>query len=91
MYVIVSYDMVNTRMRIKVAKLLLNYGKRVQKSVFECLIDDKQFIKMKEDLEKLIDMKEDTVRYYILCQRCVPNIKISGWGTISEDEDVYIV
>ena len=42
MYVI-SYDIVSDKLRNKVAKILLDYGKRVQYSVFECYISQKQF------------------------------------------------
>lgn len=91
MYVIVSYDIVKTKRRSKVAKELLNYGHRVQKSVFECTITEKQFIDLKIKLDKLINMEMDSVRFYDLCKRCVNNISISGWGTVSEEEDIYIV
>jgi CRISPR-associated protein Cas2 len=77
--------------RLKLAKLLQDYGRRVQKSVFECLIDDRRFLVLKQEIEKIIDLEADSVRYYILCQRCVSNIEVSGWGTVSEDPDIIIV
>jgi len=77
--------------RLKLAKLLQDYGRRVQKSVFECLIDDRRFLVLKQEIEKIIDLEADSVRYYILCQRCVSNIDVSGWGTVSEDLDIIIV
>lgn len=91
MYVVVSYDIVDDEKRMRLAKFLLNFGRRVQKSVFECRIDDGRFIKMKEGVEKIIDMEKDSVRYYFLCSRCVSAIEISGWGTVTEDEDVIVI
>jgi len=91
MFLVVTYDIVDDRKRTRVAKTLSNYGNRVQKSVFECQIDDRQYLKMKERIEKEIDMEEDSVRYYFLCARCAGNIQISGWGAVREDEDVIIV
>lgn len=71
MMVLVTYD-VNTetpegRKRLRqVAKHCVNYGQRVQNSVFECLLDPTQFADFKRQLEKLIDPKKDSVRYYLL-------------------------
>jgi CRISPR-associated protein Cas2 len=71
MMVLITYD-VNvtthsgkTRLR-KVAKLCVNYGQRVQNSVFECLVDPTQFADIKHRLEKIIDPEIDSLRYYFL-------------------------
>lgn len=91
MFVVVSYDIVDDRKRTRVAKAMKSFGERVQKSVFECRVDDKQFLKMKKTLESIIDMNEDSVRYYFLCKGCIERIEISGWGTVVEDENLIIV
>ena len=71
MMVLVSYDVMVTspggqrRLR-KVAKACTNYGQRVQHSVFECVIDPAQLVKLKNTLEKIIDEKTDSLRYYYL-------------------------
>jgi len=91
MYILVSYDIVDNRKRLKVLKFLKDYGYRVQKSVFECNLDKNHYIDMKNGIEKLIDKKKDRVRYYKLCKVCVGRIQISGWGEIREDEDFEII
>jgi CRISPR-associated protein Cas2 len=91
LYIVVSYDIVDDRKRLRLAKELLNYGKRVQKSVFECRVDERKFLEMKGKIEKIINMEEDSVRYYSLCKKCISNIEVSGWGTITEDEELIIV
>ena len=71
MMVLVSYDVMVTspggqkRLR-KVAKACTNYGQRVQYSVFECVIDPAQWIKLKNILETIINDKTDSLRYYYL-------------------------
>ena len=71
MMVLVSYDVMVTspggqrRLR-KVAKACTNYGQRVQYSVFECIIDPAQWVKLRNILEKIIDEKTDSLRYYYL-------------------------
>ena len=53
MYVI-SYDIVSDRLRNKVAKVLLGYGKRVQYSVFECRISQEKFEELYRKMVLLI-------------------------------------
>jgi CRISPR-associated protein Cas2 len=71
MLVLVTYD-VNTqtsagktRLR-KVARQCVNYGQRVQSSVFECSLDAAQYTKFKNILLKLIDTGKDSLRFYNL-------------------------
>ena len=91
MFITISYDITDNRRRQRLAKVLTNYGHRVQKSVFECQVDDRQYLKLKKSIEEIIDWEDDSVRYYFLCQRCQGNIEISGWGVVREDEDVIVV
>lgn len=71
MLVLIIYD-VNTensagktRLR-KVAKQCENYGRRVQNSVFECIVDQAQSVMLKAILTELIDEKVDSLRFYYL-------------------------
>jgi CRISPR-associated protein Cas2 len=71
MLVLITYD-VNTetaagRTRLrKVAKQCVNYGQRVQNSVFECILDATKCKEVKHILEGLIDKKKDSLRFYYL-------------------------
>ena len=71
MMVLITYDVSTIdkagqkRLR-KVAKKCVDYGQRVQNSVFECLVDPAQFVRLKSDLEKIIDTNQDSLRYYLL-------------------------
>lgn len=71
MLVLITYD-VNTesesgkkRLR-KVAKQCVNYGRRVQNSVFECILDSAQCVQLKAILLDIIDESVDSVRFYYL-------------------------
>ena len=50
----------------KVAKQCTNYGKRVQNSVFECVLDWAQCREVQDKLEKIIDKEKDSIRFYYL-------------------------
>lgn len=71
MLVLITYD-VNTqteagRRRLrKVAKQCVNYGQRVQNSVFECQMDATKCREVKAILEKIIDKEVDSLRFYYL-------------------------
>ncbi|MEO0131448.1 MAG: CRISPR-associated endonuclease Cas2 [candidate division WOR-3 bacterium] len=91
MFLLVSYDIINNRRRSKVCNILKDYGKRVQFSVFECLLDSKDLIRLKAALLKLINEKEDNLRIYQLCESCKKNVLIYGNTKITEDEEVYII
>ncbi|MCB6294644.1 CRISPR-associated endonuclease Cas2 [Anaerostipes caccae] len=71
MLVLITYD-VNTetsagktRLR-KVAKQCVNYGRRVQNSVFECILDNAQSVLLKSMLTDIIDEEVDSLRFYYL-------------------------
>jgi CRISPR-associated protein Cas2 len=71
MMVLVTYD-VNTeteagRRRLRrVARVCLNFGQRVQNSVFECAVDPAQFTKLRATLLGEVDAEVDSLRFYFL-------------------------
>ena len=71
MEVLVTYDVATDdaegRRRLRrVAQVCKNYGQRVQKSVFECLVNQTQYEQLVRDLVHYIDEKEDNLRIYRL-------------------------
>ncbi|MBN2032707.1 MAG: CRISPR-associated endonuclease Cas2 [Deltaproteobacteria bacterium] len=62
----VAYDIIDNRRRQRLSKLLGQYGQRVQKSVFEMDLEDKQLPSLIRKIEKSIDLSEDSVRIYRL-------------------------
>ena len=91
MFCIISYDVPDDKRRQKIAKILLNFGDRVQYSVFEATLRAELFRKMVSSLAEVICDEEDSVRIYQLCKDCRRRIEIWGGGEISEDKDVYIL
>ena len=71
MLVLITYD-VNTqtaagRKRLRqVAKQCVNYGQRVQNSVFECVLDAAKLREVQHKLEQIIDAETDSLRFYML-------------------------
>ena len=71
MFVMVSYDVATSvrggsrRLR-RVANVCLDYGQRVQNSVFECNIDPVQWSVLRQRLIEEIDPESDSLRFYFL-------------------------
>ncbi|MEG2014218.1 MAG: CRISPR-associated endonuclease Cas2 [Clostridia bacterium] len=95
MFVIVTYDVSvvsndgRTRLR-KVAKECVNYGQRVQNSVFEVNIDYGQFLMLKDRLIKLIDENQDSIRFYYLGDKWQRKVEHIGTKKGYNSEGVLI-
>ncbi len=71
MYILVTYDVstitpAGRRRLRRVAKTCLDYGQRVQNSVFECLVNPAQKVELQAKLLKIIDSTTDSIRIYHL-------------------------
>ena len=71
MLVLVTYDVsvvtLEGRRRLRnIAKVCLDYGMRVQNSVFECEVDPAQFTVLKNELTEIYNPDEDSLRFYFL-------------------------
>lgn len=96
MLVLVTYDVNTTtaegkrRLRL-VAKECVNYGQRVQNSVFECLVDPVQLLKLQKKLESIIDSANDSIRYYNLGANWKSRVQHLGAKTAYDPEGTIIV
>lgn len=96
MLVLIMYDVSTqnasgkTRLR-KVAKECVNYGQRVQNSVFECVLDASQMLRLKDHLVSLIDENEDSLRFYYLGKNYQTKIEHFGCKTSYDAEGTLII
>ena len=96
MLVLITYD-VNTetaagRSRLrKVAKQCVNYGRRVQNSVFECILDNAQCVVLKAELSELIDETVDSLRFYYLGNNYKTQVEHIGVDRGIAADDVLIL
>lgn len=96
MLVVITYD-VNTetapgRKRLRqIAKQCVNYGQRVQNSVFECSLDAAQARTLKEKLVKLMDPELDSLRFYYLGNNYQNRIEHFGRKAGYDPEGVLMV
>ena len=83
-FVVVSYDIVSDSRRRKVMKTLEGFGKRVQYSVFECLLTSSQITELQKKLKKLVG-KDDSLRFYFISADDVKRIALLGGVDVIAD------
>jgi len=96
MQVLIAYDVVTEtsagRKRLRhVAQACKNYGQRVQKSVFECSVNQMQYEIMLRNLLKCINEKEDNLRIYRLKEPREEFIEVYGVNKSIDFENTLIV
>lgn len=89
MLILIAYDISDNRRLKQVAKLMEGYGERVQRSVFECLIDEHQLQVLMHTVKYLMKRKEDKVQFYHLCEACEHRINSASQVSFATQE-VYI-
>lgn len=94
--VLITYDVNTTtgegRKRLRqVAKQCVNYGQRVQNSVFECLLEPAQFVVLKNRLEGIIDKELDSLRYYFLGSNWKKRVEHVGAKCSFDPEGIMMV
>ena len=96
MFVLITYD-VNTedaagkkRLR-RVAKICVNYGVRVQNSVFECVAEPAKILELKSKLTKEIDPKRDSLRFYYLGNKYENKVEHFGVRPSYEPEGTLMI
>lgn len=96
MLVLITYD-VNTenaagRKRLRqIAKQCVNYGQRVQASVFECLLDAAQCRVLQARLCAIIDPERDSLRFYYLGNRYENKVEHFGVKQAYDPEGILLV
>ncbi len=96
MMVLITYD-VNTedasgRKRLRqIAKQCVNYGQRVQNSVFECVLDTAQCKMLQSKLLSLMDEERDSLRFYYLGSKYQTKIEHFGVKESYEPEGVLMI
>ncbi len=96
MYILVTYDVDTTnkegarRLR-HVAKACMDYGQRVQNSVFECEVTEAQYSLLKERIKGIIDISLDSIRLYILNKNENKRVEVMGIETSYKVHDTLII
>ena len=96
MLVLVTYDVNTTtadgKRRLRnVAKKCVAHGQRVQNSVFECLLDEAQYLQLKAELTTIINNKTDSLRFYELGKKYQSKVEHVGAKQSYSPEEVLMI
>jgi CRISPR-associated protein Cas2 len=88
---VVAYDIADEKRLNRVAKVMMDYGFRVQKSIFEIEVGPVIFKELKERIEHIIIAEEDGVKYFPLCEKCAGTVEIIGRGVFTDPDNEYYI
>jgi CRISPR-associated protein Cas2 len=96
MFVLVSYDVSTTtpagRKRLRrIAKVCSDYGRRVQNSVFECLLEPAQWASLRLRLLDLFDAAADSLRFYYLGSSWKGDVEHHGAKNVPAPDDPLVI
>ena len=91
MLYLVCYDISDDPVRDRMSKTLLDFGSRIQESVFECPLNEALLERMMGRLEKIPLAPSDRVRVYRICGPCVERVRIYGPGEVTIEPEYYLV
>lgn len=96
MLILITYDVetvtADGRKRLRqVARECVNYGHRVQNSVFECVLQESQFVILREKLKNIIDNSKDSIRFYFLGNNWERHIEAMGINRAIDINSAFII
>jgi CRISPR-associated protein Cas2 len=84
MLFVIAYDVPNDKRRTKVHKVLSGFGKWTQYSLFECFLTERELVSLRARLYDVIQITDDSVRIYPLCNACVGQVETIGGDAPSD-------
>ena len=91
MQYVICYDIADDARRSRTAHALLDFGTRIQESVFVAHLDEELAGKMMERLGKLMDVDADRIHVFGLCAECERRTKALGTAELVEDREFYVI
>jgi len=88
---VIAYDIADDRRRNRLARALEGWGRRVQKSVFECDLTPQELEEVCKQLKELLAIPEDRCHIYRLCGECAPKSLALGNDLEPEQAEAVVV
>jgi CRISPR-associated protein Cas2 len=88
--VVIIYDIPDDKRRNKLATFLEGYGRRVQKSAFECFLSLDEMRQLYAKVEMRVNPEEDDVRFYWVSEKAVSRVLVIGGSPPQPPPNAYI-
>ena len=91
MQYVICYDIADDARRSRLANALLDFGARVQESVFVANLDETLAERMTARIKKAIETDQDRVHVFALCAACAVKTQVFGAAEIVRDKEFYVI
>jgi len=91
MFTVVAYDISDPKRLSKIARIMKDYGVRVQYSVFELYADNETLDEMMDRALDIMDEGKDSVRIYPLCKKCENRKEFMGSAVYTEEQSDTLI
>jgi len=91
MFTVVAYDISDPKRLSKIARIMKDYGVRVQYSVFELYADKEILDEMMDRALDIMDEGKDSVRIYPLCKKCEKRTEFMGNAVYTEEQSDTLI
>lgn len=90
MQALVAFDVADDHRRYRLSQVLLDYGQRVQESVFWLECEDELLGRIRQRVSAVLDVREDNLWVVIVCRSCARKVETMGLGRKPEVPDFFI-
>ena len=87
---IIAYDISSDKRRGKVHKALSAFGHWTQYSLFECYLNERDYLRLRQSLDRILEASHDSVRFYPLCGACRGRVETVG-SPEPKEPDLFLV
>jgi CRISPR-associated protein Cas2 len=91
MQYVVCYDIADDARRSRISQVLLDFGVRVQESVFVAHLDDPLVARLRDRMLRVVDKEQDRVHMFQICGACEKKASVLGDEPVSTDPEFYVI
>lgn len=88
---LICYDIRDPKRLQRVAKSMMRWATRVQKSIFEANLADDELTTLRSDIAVEMKLSEDSARFYLICAACQSQTIRQGVAIVSNFEDFEVI
>jgi CRISPR-associated protein Cas2 len=89
--VVVAYGISEDRRRARVAAALQQWGDRIQRSVFVCVLGHEQLAELTQRVEEIIDAGTDSFYVFRQCGGCWDDVGVLGQASVEDEPNYWAV
>ncbi len=89
--IVLAYDISSNNSRAKVAAMISVWGDRIQRSVYQCMLDEKALDELLARIDQVVDHNSDAVHVFVQCSDCTGLARVVGQASIPSPDPYWIL